>query len=163
MATTADQWQQWILQQVGAGLEGTDELDILTPTIGAIWDAWADKALVAPRLQYWYALRHAADILIGQLRNQTWSQLGPMSVQGGQKLKNLQMIRDNAQAEIGLVEKRAAGYRPPVVGALRQTAPILPAANQPDPNSRAYRGDALVAPADLNPPPTTSGSGDPTQ
>ncbi len=145
----AAQWQQFILLEVGAGLDSTDPIsakvqDIVTPIIQVLWAAWAEKALIFPRLQYLYCKRHCLEIMAGQMRI-----LVPVTVQGlnlqqDKRLTNVQTLMKDVQGQIDTVEKQAAASRPPALGYLTQKNAIMPRPLQPDPNSRAYRGDALV-------------------
>jgi hypothetical protein len=145
---TPNEWQQLILLEVGAGLEGEDPaerqlLDKVTPNINTIWACHADKAYVAPKLQYLYTKRHCIEIIMGQLRDLVQSNVGGYNSQQQQKLANLKILRDNTQQEIVEEEKRAQSARPPAIGYLTQQAPRqpIPLGAQPDPGDPAYRGD----------------------
>jgi hypothetical protein len=154
VAVTAAQLQSRILLEVGAGLEGSDELDLLTPSMAGIWDAWAWKGLSGIGFQYLYAKRQAIDVLLGQLRRKANFTNGPLTVAQNQWVTNLQKLRDNVTADLLRFEAQAAASRPPALAAILQTAPIMNdptlGINQLDPNSRRYRGDPLLAPTNAN-------------
>jgi hypothetical protein len=151
MALTAADWQRIILLEVGAGLDGDDPveeaiLDKVTPNIDLFWNAWADKALVYPRLQYLYCKRQCLQIIEGQLRDLVQVNIGGLSTQQQQKLSNLLNMQKRVDEEIKDLELKAQAARPVVVIPLTQTNPRLPDVGQIDPNNPAYRGDALIRP-----------------
>lgn len=151
MSLTSNEWMSLILLEVGAGLDGSDPvdkqiIDQVTPNIGLIWAAWADKALVYPRLQYLYTKRQCLDIIEGQLRDLVSTQIGSFNVNGQQRLQNLQAIHKRVDEEIEKLEEQARASRGPVKGDLEQTAPSMADPGKPDPNNPVYRGDAIVRP-----------------
>ncbi len=153
---TAEQWQTLVLLEVGAGLDGKDEVeraknDVLTPHIQLFWAAWADKAFTHPRLQYLYCKKQCLDILEGQLRDLVQTTIGGFNSNQQQKLANLQAINKRVMEEITIIEKRAQANRVPVMGELTQTSSRMPDPTQVDPNNPVYRGDALVRPLGLDP------------
>ncbi len=108
-----------------------------------VWGLYAEKAIIAPNLQYWYTKRHVLDMVMsGVWQDVTVKEADEENHQSDKSL-NLKRIRDNIQAEIDKLEAIARGGRAPVVAQLTTTAPIMPCAGQPNPNSRVYRGDPL--------------------
>ena len=156
MALTPADWQRLILLEVGAGLDGDDPveeaiLDKVTPNIDLLWNAWADKALVYPRLQYLYCKRHCIQIIEGQLRDLVQTTIGGFSTQQQQKLTNLQNIQKRIDEEIKDLEAKAQANRPIILAELTQTSARLPSTGEVDPNNPVYRGDALVRPRTRDP------------
>jgi hypothetical protein len=142
---------QLILWEVGAGLDGQDPVeqaayDRLTPNIDKLWNAWADKALVFPRLQYLYCKRQCLIVLVGQLRDLVQVSIGGFSSGQQQKLANLNEIIKRTDEEIKDLEAKAQASRPVVVAPMTNTSPRMPDVGQVDPNNPVYRGDALVRP-----------------
>jgi hypothetical protein len=154
--TTALQWQELVLAEVGSAVEGGDELDILRPAIPGIWDAWAWKGLIFPGIQALYVKRTCIDILLGQARAKVNFSAGPLTVSENQKFTNLLKLREAIDADITKLEKQLAGSRGGAIGQMIQTSPVLPDVNQLDPNDRAYRGDPLVATTPVSNEGTTS-------
>ncbi len=156
MALTPADWQRLILLEVGAGLDGDDPveeaiLDKVTPIIDLLWNAWSDKALVFPRLQYLYCKRHAIQIIEGQLRDLVQTTIGGFTTGQQQKLTNLQNIQKRTDEEIKDLELKAQASRPIVLAPLTQTNARLPDVGQVDPNNPVYRGDALIRPRTRDP------------
>src|SRR6516162_8179930 len=148
---TQQTWYTWVLQQVGAGVD-PDVPDILTTAIGSIWDAWGAKGAVYPFLQALYAERHCIDILLGQLRNLTNASVPNNNPRQGERLKNLQQLRDNVSKEIAKLETQANQSRVACVAPLVVTAPYLP----PNPGYKVFGAGGLPPgyqlPAWMTPP-----------
>lgn len=156
MALSAADWQRLLMLEVGAGLDGNDPveeaiLDKITPNIELIWNAWADKALVFPRLQFLYAKRQCLNIIEGQLRDLVAVTIGGFSAQQQQKLANLLNLQKRTDEEIKDLEMKAQAARPVLVAPMTQTAPRMPNPGDVDPNNPVYRGDALVRPRRRDP------------
>jgi hypothetical protein len=109
--------------------------------IGLFWELYAEKALVAPRLQYLYAKRHALDFRIGRLSDQVDMLLGTDRIEQQQEIDHLQAVRLTVQQEIGKIEGRARSIRVPAVGLIkaRNSEPVP--SDEPDPSNSVYRGD----------------------
>lgn len=153
---TAADWQNLILLEVGAGLDGNDPveqaiLDKVTPNIELVWNAWSDKALVYPRLQYLYAKRQCLNIIEGQLRDLVTTTIGGFSAQQGQRLQNLLNLEKRVDEEIKDLEMKAQANRPIIVAQLDATSPRQPGLGEVDPNNPMYRGDALLRPRRKDP------------
>jgi hypothetical protein len=158
MPLTPDDYQNIILTEVGAGLDGEDPaqknlLDKLTPLIGSLWDMWANRGKIDPHLQFLYVKRQAVHVLMGQVRHLTSASVGSLSPRYGDKIANLQKLLDEVNKKIEDWEKILRDSRPAAVGAMTQTSPVMtPAPGSPDTRSRPYgpdpndpalRGDAL--------------------
>ena len=113
--------------------------------ISGVWDSYADKASVYPRLQDLYTRRHVADrILAGDSAYAVdWEQAGVSEKSGG-AFDHLTTLRGNAHSEILRLEGIARANRPGAVGTITATAPVMAGANCLDPNARAYGGDVLT-------------------
>lgn len=144
MATTAQQWQQMILDQIGAELPDVrDAIDIVKENIGLFWDMWAAKA-DQPYLQYLYTRRTAFDAIIGQFRNKTSANLGVLNPQLGQKVDRMVgIMRQNFSEEILYWEKVLRASRPGKVAQITAVTPRTVPAGQADPSDVAYRGDPI--------------------
>lgn len=150
---TAPAWQEFILKEVGAGLDGLGDyqkkfLDYITPQIGLLWNAWADKAYF-PRLQYLYVKRHCLDILLGGLRLSVDKSLGPLQQSLSQRVAHLERLREFVSDDIKITEGMARANRTPVVANTNVRAVIEPTPPRQiqliwnpdaDPNDPKYRG-----------------------
>lgn len=138
MAVTDQQLIDLIVAEVGDDAAGT-----VGRLIGTLWEVYADKARVAPRLRYLYAKRASIDALLGSVREAVTFVDGDARVELIQKTANLRAMRGEVQAEIAAVEARARAGRGAATGALTATAPVdPPAGGRVDANDRRYRGDA---------------------
>jgi hypothetical protein len=159
-----------MLLEVGAGLDAPSrpELDTISGQIGLLFNFYADKAPVFPRLQYLYAKRHLLMILEGTLRNKVSGTYSGLNVQQSDSVKNVLQMYKETNEEITRVEKIAranrvgvmqpsvtkspvdGGILNPIVKPLPQTIPALPNGGvnggQGDPNAPGYRGDPFVEP-----------------
>jgi hypothetical protein len=146
--------QQNILAQLG-----DQDTQTLTAYAGAFWNIRSDKAAIRPGLQFQYTLRDCCDVLIGQVWNQISTAAGDLRVELREKIRNLQQIRENAQAEIVALEDRARANRAPAVGVITATEPVAPGPNvevpngpYSDPGDPAYRGDPMRQSVPTEPP-----------
>lgn len=125
-----------------------EAMGLLLPSL---WNLWADKATVYPRLQYLYTKRQAIEVLEGQLRNAVQFSLGPLSQSDGQKFDHLKEMWGQVDGEIKELEARASANRGAAIGVLSQTAPVMPGqvampSLLPDANSERYRGNPQTWP-----------------
>jgi hypothetical protein len=146
--------QQNILAQLG-----DQDTQTLTAYVGAFWNLRADKPGIWPGLQFQYTLRDCCDVLIGQVWNQISTAAGDLRVELREKIRNLQIIRANAQAEITVLEDRARANRTPAIGQLTAIEPVAPGpcvevpdGPYPDPSDPAYRGDPMRQTVPTEPP-----------
>ena len=146
--------QQNILAELG-----DQDTQTLTAYVGAFWNLRSDKAAIWPGLQFAYTLRDCCDVLIGQVWNQITTASGDLRVELREKIRNLQLIRGNAQAEIAVLENRARANRAPAVGLIAAIKPVAPGPNvavpdgpYPDPGDPAYRGDPMRQTVPTEPP-----------
>lgn len=114
----------------------------LANNVATLWALYAEKALVAPRLQYLYAKRHALDFRIGRLSAQVDLLLGTDKIVQEQEVQHLRQMRADVEAEIKVVETRARANRTPTVGKITAREPQPPWPDAPDPSDSLYRGDA---------------------
>lgn len=130
--------------------------DTTPPTLMAwapmMWQRFADKALIAPRLQEWYFYRTLCGIKLGNLANQVdFSMSGDISLRLDQRRQYLLDQKKMAQAEIDKLETWAQAVRPPVnepIAAYEieqppgyNGVPPYPQPHSHDANSPIYHGD----------------------
>lgn len=140
MAVTADSWQRAILQEIGAYLGDHD--CGLRRRITDIWELWEGKGETSLHLQYLYAKRQAIDYLLGSLRTQIDTELGPLKKRCKQIFDNLLELRKLITADIAEEDEHSGGTL--AIGELTTTSPIMPEEGHLDPHSRYYRGDPLA-------------------
>lgn len=149
MTVDAGQVQTLIILEVGETDAGA-----LAANIATIWDSYADKAAISPRLQEAYTRLRCCRIALGEVRQQvTVSLPGSQSLALGQKAQALAGMLKDAQTEIALWERKARAARPIQVGRITQMEPVslqdelqTPVAWSPDPNDSRYAGDPLYPP-----------------
>lgn len=145
-ATTAQNFQNLILREVGDPITGGPLTDIMA----TLWDMFSDKALLAPRLQYLYVLAKAFDVKIGAIQDGAYIPVGNIQIKDlSDKVPGYMKQRDTILMAAQTLERQYAKLRPPVTGTLTTTAPISPADDYRtvgglDANDRAYRGDAYL-------------------
>lgn len=148
MPSAAD-WQDSILREVGAGLEGLPDevlarvLDKVTPYLSTYWEMWAWKSLIYPSLQALYVKRQCLLVLLGQTRDLINVTIGSGSIQQATLNSILQTLYKTTQDEIQRVEEIARSSRPPVLAPL--TANVVQ-----DALGRVFRTDV---PGQRNLPP----------
>ena len=114
-----------------------------------LWDAYADKALTAPRLQELYVKRSVIDVVRAQLRNQVdVAGMGTeLQAKKSQRIATLVQMRTETQAEIARLERRLMATRyatatitatTPEVPPWAPNAPVPPC--YPDANAENWRG-----------------------
>ena len=133
MPLNSSQYQALIIVEVGDNAAGA-----LATNIATLWtkhDTIADDYL-----HYLFTKRSAIDYMLGGERYRAdFAALDGAEVKADQIFQHLLQMRtlvDDLIAEAG-----AGGGL--ALGELAQTAPIMPAAGQRDPNSRRLRGDPL--------------------
>lgn len=145
MTTSADAVQQVLVLQVGDTPDNR-----LIANAGVLWDRWADKASVAPRLQELYTKRDLIDLALAYHRTSVDMKVAVRELKNNQLYTNLAQMRADTQAEIVRVEALARARRAATVGALTTTTPTVPpftvgapqypAFPVPDANDPALRG-----------------------
>lgn len=152
MPVTDQQIQSLIILEVGEVWQppttpGGPQTALLASNIATVWASYADKALIAPRLQELYTKRRCIDIVLATLRDQVdFSVFEDLNSKQGQRFDHLNKMRADCQAEIVIVEQRAQKGRAPAVGPLTNTEPETPPTSLPvttvvDGNDPRYRGD----------------------
>ena len=81
-----------------------------------IWTGWADKAAIAPILQYLYTKRSAIDILLGGAWVQVDATDQELGVNLSQQTTHLTAMRAQVEDEIVRDERHAQANRQPVTG-----------------------------------------------
>ena len=115
-----------ILRVITSEIGDTDN-SLLASVLPILWTSFADKALIAPRLQEHYTRRSAIDVVIATLRQTAdVSQGTDLSEKQSQWVKNLQDMRLSIQTEILVVEHRARALRSPATGQLFTVSPSVP-------------------------------------
>jgi hypothetical protein len=102
---------------------------MIASNISTIWATYADKALIAPRLQELYTRRRALDMLIGTiLRHQVDVTQGDptLAVRQNQRVVAAQQQRKDVQTEIDKVESLALAARGGAVAPITQQEPVTP-------------------------------------
>ena len=118
----------------------------VAPNINLIWDMFADKAVIAPRLQFLYALKEAVSTMIGWSHEYVTFITDRVEVDNSDQLKYWTELQAETQAEIDKVELMAAATRPGQIAAMKTTE-IIDANSDPstsggpDAGHRRYRGD----------------------
>ncbi len=125
---------------------------VLANNIDLIWSSFADKALIAPRLQELYTRLRAIDLVLADptFRNAvSFSMSGDLSQQLHERTDHMRDRRKECQAEIDHIERWELQIQPPVVEQIKATEIEVPPALDPnfppppviDANSRKYHGD----------------------
>jgi hypothetical protein len=146
MATTADNFKNLILVKVGEHVTGGP----VSTVIDTLWTMYADKALIAPRLQYFYVLAEAFDVKIGSIADGAFTPVGIVQHKAlDDKVSAWQKQKASALLDIAKIERGYNQVRTPVTGTLTTTAPISPADDTRttgafDANDRSLRGDAYL-------------------
>lgn len=116
---------------------------LLLSVLTTIWDMYADKAALHPRLRYLYAKKQVIDYWAASVfRDVDYDEEVKESL--GQMSRNLQLIRASVVADIEeIVASLAAsqsggGY---ATGQLTTATPLAGLTGRPDPNAPEYRGD----------------------
>jgi hypothetical protein len=121
---------------------------IVADNLTAWMDAYADKEPV-PRLRYLYVKRHAVAALMGGAWSQvSFEESGVLRENLSDRIKGLQTLKAEIDADIKLTEAAARGQRAGASGPLTQTAPVTAA------NGRAQATKPLGSP-DANDPAIT--------
>jgi hypothetical protein len=147
---SAKDWQDSLLREVGAGLEGLPDqvlsraLDMVTPHLATYWEMYARYAPVYPGLQFLYVKRHCVNVILGQVRDLFQVNVGGATVSQQQLTQNLQKLYENVTAEIRDAEERAKGSRPPAWGTIKN--PVVM-----DARGRVYRTDRPPYPTPTTP------------
>lgn len=133
MPLSSSQYQALIVVEVGDNQAGA--------LAAAIGDLWTKHDQVADDyLHYLLVKRSAIDYMLGGERYRVdFKALDGAEVKADQIYQHLLQMRQLVE---GLIAEAGAGAGL-ALGSLTQTAPIMPAAGQRDPNSRRLRGDPL--------------------
>jgi hypothetical protein len=122
----------------------------LVAAVPIVWAIYADKALIAGgggRLQYLYTERQIVDRILAAWAETKDYEEGVSKYSDNQVSAHWRGLRATIQAEIEVIERRAAANLAPAVGTITATSPFAtPAPGLPDPNDRIYRGDAIKRP-----------------
>lgn len=145
-ALTDQQIQALIVLEVGDVVTPSAPSGILATNIALIWQSFADKRQVWPRLQELYSKRRCLDIILGLRREQVDRSADTISERLSQMAGELERMRAACQKEIERVEAIARANRGGVVAAIVQTTIETPPTGQIvsdviDANSPALAGD----------------------
>ena len=109
--------------------------------VGNIWDSFADKTAIYPRLQYAYARRDSADMLLGELRaNVDATRLGS-EVKLNELFTNAVKIRKLDDDWITDIEQKASAVMKPATGLINKRSARRVQPFCPNPSDPGYRGD----------------------
>lgn len=140
MALTDEGWRLKVCKELGRGPKHPDHEEFLAD-IESLWDEYAEKV---GRLRYLYVKCHGVDLLLGQVWEDVDYTDADVTEKLEQQAKNLQRMRDNAEAEIKKLEEWAGAAVGGLVGELTTKTPApRTTAYQPDPNDAQYRGHPL--------------------
>jgi len=118
----------------------------LTTNVAAVWDDYADKALIDARLQVFYTKRRLIDLALGFYRNQVdFQAAGDIGMKLDQRTKHLADMRAQTEAEIEAIQvksaKRRGGASTPLTTVAPVTAPVaIPYPFLLDANDPAFTG-----------------------
>jgi hypothetical protein len=121
----------------------TQPSDDLFQIVPDVWDSFADKALVAPRLQYLYSLRQLLNVLIGRSALSVDVTDDQQEVKLSQQGLNFRAMRKVCDEEISKIEGIANGAIGVLVGAMITANPTVVPNFSPDPNDTAYSGSPI--------------------
>lgn len=145
-ALTDQQIQSLIVLEVGDVATPSAPSGILATNIALIWQSFADKRQVWPRLQELYSKRRCLDIVLGLRREQVDRAADTIRESLSQIARELEQMRAACQREIDKVEAVARANRGGVVAAIVQTTIETPPTGAVvsdilDANSPRYQGD----------------------
>lgn len=146
MALTAEQAQQLIVLRVGdvdpeTGDPTRSTYGVVAMGVALLWAAYADKALIAPRLQDLYVERDAIKMVLGVLANRYDLVSEGESLKRSQVWDHYQKMLDATVVELVKVQTFALGQRRPAVGQITTVEPISPPwPGGPNGNDGAYSG-----------------------
>ncbi len=122
MAVTAAQIQRLIILRIGDTGDG-----VLAANIAAIWDSYADKAALYPRLQELYTQREGIDLVMAAARGQVdFGSALELTVKASQEFAHLVTMRATLDTQIAELERQARANRRGVVAPLVTVAPESP-------------------------------------
>lgn len=138
MAVAASDIQADLVLEIGDTPDGR-----LAGSVASFWARYADKALVAARLQELYTKRSLIDVALASLRNHVdTSTDGAISIRLSQREVYLKERRAETLTEITRLETIARANRAPQQAALTSTELETPPFSlAPDANAPIYRGD----------------------
>lgn len=145
MTVTDAQIQGLLILEVGDMADNR-----LALNVAVIWDRYADKALIYPRLREFYVKRALIDLCLGGVRNNvSFSEPGGLSIQQNLQTTNLRAMKVECEAEIRRLEELARKNRPIAVGTLTNVEPRTPPPfpqplNPRDANDPLYTGDPYL-------------------
>jgi hypothetical protein len=126
---------------------------VIATHLPVLWEAYADKAQVAPRLQELHVERDAIKLVLAVLRPRVdFSSPLTLGLKEHQQVQTLEGQLQAAEAQIERVELQARRQGVPQVGTLRTVEPVSPPTGTeaipltgPNANSPEYTGSPYVA------------------
>lgn len=153
MAVTATNLKNLILVKVG---EDAESAGPVAAVIEVLWDFHADKALIAPRLQYLHTLKEALEIKMGALPDGDLMEVGldNKDLSARETFNSWKDIYNATLADIARVEATYRNLRTVAVDSITTQTPLSPDSDPstvgyPDPGARSYRGDTLMGRSSL--------------
>ena len=104
---------------------GAQSSDVVGQSISGIWDSYADKALIGPRLQSLYTYRAAVDILLGLVWRDVDTSDEQLTISLRQRSDHLSAIRERVVGEINTLLGQYQAARSPSAGALKSVVQEL--------------------------------------
>ena len=137
MTTSIEVIKQLILEEVG---DFPDHY--LKDRLDTVWDSYADKGYVAPRLQEYYTKKRLIDLALGHVRHLTDTAISPdQGAKLSQMTANLRAMKTELLVDIQATVNSAAAGVYAASGYLTNTVPINPPySGGPDANDIIYHG-----------------------
>jgi hypothetical protein len=145
MALSTAQLQQKIRREVG--LPDNEELKL---QVEEAWEQYEDRGLLGRSLRYLYAKRDALNWILGQnWKLFNWVDQGVVQ-SDSDRFKHLTEMLDRLEEELVRIETSGRNNRVIAVGTITAQNPLDNPYGLPDPNSRIYRGDAVLRRGKIN-------------
>lgn len=112
-----------------------------------MWDTFASRGVINPRLQYLYAKRALIDVRMAEEQASVdVTATGDVAITQSQRFDHLSEIRIHVSHEIERIENRSRAARVPHAGALTTTAPTSPPyVDSADRNDPRYTGNPYIS------------------
>jgi hypothetical protein len=120
-AVAATDIQRLIVLEVGDNQDG-----LLAGIVSLVWQSYADKAQIYPRLQELYSKRRLVDIALASERQSVDQSEAGTGAKEAQRFDHLIATGKRVDAEIALIEKQISIFPNPAVGTITKVEPIAP-------------------------------------
>lgn len=145
MPLTAEQAQRLIVLRIGdidpeTGDPTRSTYGVAAMGVALLWDAYADKALIASRLQELYVQRDAIEMVLGVLAVRSDITTDTQTLKRSQVWDHYQKKLDATVGELVKVQTLALGQRRPAVGQITTVEPVSPPGGLISANDPRYTG-----------------------